>query len=348
MIECISADGTALPPLIIFKGETLSTTWISDKTPPDWQFSNSIKGWTSMELGDQWMKKVYEPFTRDKAAGRTRLLICDGHDSHISVKFIRHSIDNMIIILLLPPHSSHLMQPLDVGVFSPLKSAMTKHVNRLLSTGIHRLQKVEWLECYIKAREEALIKRNILAGWRGAGLFPRNVQRILRQLPDFTEETQSSSPPTTPSIKIPLFLSSSPPEPMVLHEQNVALSGIVEQSVLDTPTKISIRRSIGFSEQLQAANTILTKQNQELRDTISARKERLSGKRLVLKGKFIVSTEEVYEQLSAAISAAEKPKPKKNKNQTEPAVDTREDSPSCPEIIFDAIEVMFGEEREGN
>lgn len=58
--------------------------------------------------------------------------------------------------------------------------------------------------------------------------------------------------------------------------------------------KISNCQSIRFSEQLQAVNTILTMQNQELRDAISARREHLSGKRLVLK-KFVVLTEEVYE-----------------------------------------------------
>ena len=72
----------------------------------------------------QWLKKCFEPATRDKAADEFRLLICDGHDSHISAEFIRHCIANHIVLLLLPPHCSHLMQPLDVGVFFPLKQAI--------------------------------------------------------------------------------------------------------------------------------------------------------------------------------------------------------------------------------
>ena len=56
--------------------------------------------------------------------GEFQLLICDGHDSHISAEFIHHCITNDIVLMLLPPHSSHLMQLLDVGVFFPLKQVM--------------------------------------------------------------------------------------------------------------------------------------------------------------------------------------------------------------------------------
>ena len=49
------------------------------------------------------------------------MLICDGHDSHITGDFIEFCMDNNILLMILPPHSSHLTQPLDVGVFGALK-----------------------------------------------------------------------------------------------------------------------------------------------------------------------------------------------------------------------------------
>jgi len=52
------------------------------------------------------------------------LLLYDGHDSHISAEFVGYCLQNLIKLVLLPPHSSHLLQPLDVGVFSPLKKAL--------------------------------------------------------------------------------------------------------------------------------------------------------------------------------------------------------------------------------
>lgn len=91
---------------------------------------------------------------------------------------MEHNID----LHLLLPHSSHLLQPLDVGVFGPLKKAVSARLDRLLRIGITRLEKIEWVENYIKGREIALTKNNILGGWRGAGLAPFNRVRITHSL----------------------------------------------------------------------------------------------------------------------------------------------------------------------
>ena len=85
-----------------------------------------------------------------------RVLICDGHNSHISGDFIRHCIQCNIILLLLPPHSSHLTQPLDVRVFGPLKKVISASVSQLIQTGISHMQKFEWVQHYSKARSTVL------------------------------------------------------------------------------------------------------------------------------------------------------------------------------------------------
>ena len=43
-VECICADRSALEPLIIFKGQQISSTWIDSNIPWNWQFSTSLKG----------------------------------------------------------------------------------------------------------------------------------------------------------------------------------------------------------------------------------------------------------------------------------------------------------------
>ena len=276
--------------------------------------------------------------------GRKHLLICDGHDSHISPKFIRHCIDNNVIVILLPPHSSHLLQPLDVGVFRSLKTAMTTQLDPLFRTGLNRLEKAEWVNCLVKARPIALTKSNILGGWRGAGLFPRNVDRILDQLPQTNESRTSvttiasnSSPITPTRLQQPLFLSSSPPDVELLHRNNALLKEIIANSTLNSPIRKSICRSIGYGEHYQASNTILQRENKELRALMSARKERQSGKRLILKGKFIVSTEEVYQKLLAAQIATEEKQAKKGKGKRKShqiaSIDVEDDSEEeLPEV----------------
>lgn len=64
-----------------------------------------------------------------------RLLIIDGCTGHSSFAFVEYCIFFNIIIVILPPHSTHIMQPMDVGVFQPLKSAHQAAIRESLREG---------------------------------------------------------------------------------------------------------------------------------------------------------------------------------------------------------------------
>ena len=136
VVECICADGSVVPPLVIFRGENLSRQWIPASIHGNWRFGCNSKGWTSNIHGIQWLRQCFEPETREKAAGEYRLLICDGHDSHITGEWVAHCMDNDILLLILPPHSSHLTQPLDVEVFGSLKKHMAAKIDPLIRLGV--------------------------------------------------------------------------------------------------------------------------------------------------------------------------------------------------------------------
>jgi len=166
-IECISAAGEALAPLIIFKGQDMNTRWLNEQSPQGWHFATSKNGWTSNNLGLAWLMNIFEPLTREKAAGRQRLLIADGHGSHIQGDFIAYCMENKIDLMIMPPHCSHILQPLDVGVFVAFKlyhAVETHAISRLSS---QRIPRVEWIELLSHAREKAMSKENILGRWRG-------------------------------------------------------------------------------------------------------------------------------------------------------------------------------------
>ena len=121
-IETIRADGTTIPPMIIFAGKVHISTWYDEKQlPPDWTIGLSNTGWTNDELGMIWLRDVFNKHTHHHTIGRYRLLIIDGHGSHLTAEFHRFCEDNLIILLCEPAHSSHLLQPLDVSYFSVLK-----------------------------------------------------------------------------------------------------------------------------------------------------------------------------------------------------------------------------------
>jgi hypothetical protein len=131
-----------------FKGQNLQTAWVPREMDKDWSWACNMKGWTCNAIGEEWMRKCFEPTTRNKANGATRLLICDGHGSHVTASFVKFCMDSNIEVVLLPPHSSHLTQPLDVGIFSPLKQKMAEELVRILRYRVSNLQEFEWANCY--------------------------------------------------------------------------------------------------------------------------------------------------------------------------------------------------------
>ncbi|KAH6417832.1 hypothetical protein HBI59_250890 [Parastagonospora nodorum] len=106
VIQGVNATGWAIPPFIIFKGRH--------------HLSN---GWTINELGLQWLKH-FDEHTKRRVIGAYRLLIIDSYESYDLLEFQQYCKDNKIITICMPPHSSHLLQPLDVGCFAPLKKAL--------------------------------------------------------------------------------------------------------------------------------------------------------------------------------------------------------------------------------
>ena len=70
-----------------------------------------------------------------RAGPNTTLIIMDGHAPHMTPKLLKHCINNNIICLCLPPHSSHLLQRLDVTLFIVLAHAYWVELDKLQRRG---------------------------------------------------------------------------------------------------------------------------------------------------------------------------------------------------------------------
>jgi hypothetical protein len=106
-IEAICADGYSLPPCVIFAGKVYIAGWFESNLPSDWRIEVSNNGWTTDEIGLRWLQKHFIPHTNSRVRGRYRLLILDGHGSHLTPQFDRICAENNIIPLCMPAHSSH-------------------------------------------------------------------------------------------------------------------------------------------------------------------------------------------------------------------------------------------------
>jgi hypothetical protein len=79
-----------------------------------------------------WFEYIFDRYTKAKAGNHRRLLIVDGHNSHLNMRFINYADRNGILLAFLPPHSTHRLQPLDVGLFGPLAQYYTQEIDRFM------------------------------------------------------------------------------------------------------------------------------------------------------------------------------------------------------------------------
>jgi hypothetical protein len=195
-IQGVSAKGWALPPFLIFPGKVLITSWFYN-LPRDWIIEISPTGWTSNKLGLAWLKH-FNTHTKARSLGTHRLLIVDGHESHSSHEFHKYCEEEKIIVLCMPAHSSHLLQPLDVGCFSPLKRAYSDEISSLARYGTKQIKKEAFLPAFKAAFEKAITKENICAGFRGAGLVPYNPEAVISKLDVVLRTPTPPEPEDTP------------------------------------------------------------------------------------------------------------------------------------------------------
>ena len=91
----------------------------------------SDNGWTNDDLGFEWLQEMFEKYTF-QTAGRYHLLILDDHSSHATANFDHFCMERRIIPLYMPPHSSHLLQPLDISCFAPLKQYYSQKIREMV------------------------------------------------------------------------------------------------------------------------------------------------------------------------------------------------------------------------
>jgi hypothetical protein len=104
----------------------------------------------------------------------------------------------------MPPHSSHLLQPLDVGCFSVLKRMYGKQIGEFIRVGINHIDKTEFLYAFKNAQKEALSENNIQSSFAATGLVPFGPDQVLSTLqitphtPELLPVNQGQWQPETP------------------------------------------------------------------------------------------------------------------------------------------------------
>jgi hypothetical protein len=149
---------------------------------------------------------VFLPETAPSSS-QWRLLILDNHGSHESEEFGQLAISHHVQPFYLPKNTSHELQPLDVGCFSPLKTAYRNEIENL---GLFDLtaagSKRRFVEAYKTASIKAFTSRNIRNGFSYSGIWPPGAEhRVLGRLQPLAIPTPSTPPLQQGLPDIPIY-----------------------------------------------------------------------------------------------------------------------------------------------
>jgi hypothetical protein len=324
-VECISATGDCLDPLVIWPSATHRSHWTTHPTP-GWHFTCTKKGYTNNEINLYWIKNVFEPLTRAMANGKPRILISDGLASHECLKVMTFCYEHNIILCRLPSHTSHKLQPCDVAVFGPLKTAYREQVERLFRGGAGTIGKQHFTLLYSRARSTAMTARNIRSAWSKAGLVPFNPQRVLRTL---------EAPPLQPE---PLCaLTSVPPGSASVHERPMTLKtptsadGLarmrdtideVLSAMSDDKSRLHMQKLYNAAEQSLTNCALLTDENKSLVEQNCEKKARqavratIPGPGKIMTYEDIVRARRAQEEKEAGVATRKRKRAAKSLSET--------------------------------
>jgi len=164
-IECVNADGWCISPFLIVQGAYHLANWFTESDLPlNWVIKPTSNGWTNNETGLEWIKH-FDKHTRTRTKSVYRMIVLDGHESHQSAAFDAYCKENNIITHSLPPHLSHLTQPLVVGWFSALKRVYGREIEHFIKLHINHITKLELFIAFKAAHIAAMTENNIKGGF---------------------------------------------------------------------------------------------------------------------------------------------------------------------------------------
>jgi hypothetical protein len=277
-IACINSEGWSVPPFLVVQGKTHLASWYTEGgLPHDWVIKPTSNGWTNNETGLEWIQH-FDKHTAPRAKGPYRMLILDGHESHESAVFQEYCKARNIITLGLPPHSSHLTQPLDVGCFSVLKRAYGRQIETFIKAHINHITKVEFFLAFTAAYKESMTTQNCQAGFRGAGLVPFDPQAVLSKL-DVKLRTPTPSRPSTANSNF--WVSQTPSNPTEALSQTTLVRNRISRHQGSSPTPLfeTVKALAKGTERMAHEMTLLSAEVRTLRAANEALSKRRRAKK---------------------------------------------------------------------
>ena len=178
VLATFSADGKVLPGMIVYPYQRPPREVVAS-VPQPWAIGLSDGGWMKSDTFFEYIVNVLDPYLVQQNIPKPVVLFLDGHKSHMSYTLSEEYFKRHIIIYTLLPNSTHILQPANVSVFKPLKSAWKLTVREFQrehpNTVVTRVNFAALIDKTIGVAAKESTIRN---GFRACGLFPWNPDAV--------------------------------------------------------------------------------------------------------------------------------------------------------------------------
>jgi hypothetical protein len=176
LMAIVNAAGFCCPPLFVFLGKELPGDILANG-PPNSKATVQENGYFTDVLFHQVLDHL---IGNTSLIPRPILLLLDGSDTHLSREPLEYAKNNGVIIMKLPPQTTHRLQPLDISVFKPLSSYFQDSCRKFKKEKKRGINRYDLAEIVKPAWERATIPSTIISGFRNCGYWPLDRSKITK------------------------------------------------------------------------------------------------------------------------------------------------------------------------
>ena len=172
VVYAICASGTVLPPMFIFPRVRYHDHFIRG-APNNSIGTSNPSGW----INEEKFLLFLDHFIAQTRCSKDNpvLLIMDNHDSHINLQAIDKAKEMGIVLLTIPPHTSHKLQPLDKTCYGPFKTAINRSFDNWMRSNPGKTITIyEIPQLVTFAHNLSFTPGNITSGFSSTGIYPFN------------------------------------------------------------------------------------------------------------------------------------------------------------------------------
>ena len=188
IIEAISADGRKPPPpFVICPGKRIMESWIHDNLKGSEVIALSPTGYTNESIAIAWLRHFIK-HTNAGPGKPWKMLLLDGHVTHENDEFVILAHENNVKPFEYPSHLTHVLQPLDVGVFRPWKHYHNKAIHHALRNLDYEYTITSLFRDLSNIREQTFKEYTIKNAFRNSGMWPVSFKAAKKKMREYSNK----------------------------------------------------------------------------------------------------------------------------------------------------------------